>query len=470
MDLIEKSSCTNGMTVSAVWFRKNPLKFTHRNGRLEIQLGSTIKAGESIVASIEYAGHPAEGLVISTNKFGDRTFFGDNWPDKARNWLPTIDHPYDKATCEFIITAPSHYQAIANGLLVELTNLPNDRILTHWKEDIVIPTKVMAIGVARFAKTTSGVVDGIPVETWVYPQNKEAGFNDFKIAPKVLQYFITQVAPFPYKKLANVQSTTSFGGMENASNIFYFENAVNGQNEREGLIAHEIAHQWFGDSASELDWHHVWLSEGFATYFTNLYYEQNYGREILAERMKEQRQRVVSYYKQNPSPVVDTTITEIRKVLNTNTYQKASWVLHMLRKEVGDSAFFKGIKTYYYSYQNANALTDDFRRIMEKESGKDLQPFFQQWLWKGGHPNLSAQWTYDQSKKVVLISIRQNQPSLFRTPLEIGIFDDNGYMGKQAIMLSEKETVYAINAEKKPKQVILDPDTWLLFEGNIRPK
>lgn len=470
LDLIEKTNHSNGMVVSAVWYRKNPLKYAHRNGRLEIQLGSTTKSGEFITVSVDYTGHPAEGLVISANKFGDRTFFGDNWPDKARNWLPTIDHPYDKASCEFIITAPDHYQTIANGLLVEQTNLPNERILTHWKEDIAIPTKVMVIGVARFAKTTSGIVDGIPVETWVYPQNKEAGFYDFKIAPKVLQYFITQVAPFPYKKLANVQSTTSFGGMENASNIFYFEDAVNGQNEREGLIAHEIAHQWFGDSASELDWHHVWLSEGFATYFTNLYYDQTYGRDILTERMKEQRQKVISYYKQNPSPVVDTTITEIRKVLSTNTYQKASWVLHMLRKEVGDSAFFNGIKTYYQKYQNANALTDDFRRIMEKESGKDLNLFFQQWFWKGGHPNLSVQWTYDQSKKAVIINVRQNQTSLFVTPLGLGFVSDIGTMAKQTIMLTEKAAEYAIPAEKRPKEVILDPDTWLLYEGNIRPK
>ena len=267
-----------------------------------------------------------------------------------------------------------------------------------------------------------------------------------------------------------MQSTTSFGGMENASNIFYFEDAVNGKNEREGLIAHEIAHQWFGDSASELDWHHVWLSEGFATYFTNLYYEQTYGKDVLEKRMKEQRQKVISYYKENPSPIVDTTITEIRKVLSTNTYQKASWVLHMLRKDVGDSAFFKGIRTYYHTFKNGNALTDDFRRIMETESGKDLKPFFQQWIWKGGHPNLSASWTYDQSRKALVLTIRQNQARLFKTPLVIGFSSENGTMEKQTITLAEKESEFVIQAESRPKQVILDPDTWLLFEGNIQAK
>ncbi len=471
LDLIEKTNQRNGMSVSAVWLEQKPLNYTHKNGRLEIQLGRAIKPEKPIAIRIQYSGQPGEGLTIGVNKFGDRTFFGNNWPDKARNWLPTIDHPYDKASCEFIVIAPAHYQTIANGILLERTDLSKNRTLTHWKESAAIPTKVMVIGVARFAITTAGIVGGIPVETWVYPQNKEAGFGDFSIAPKVLEYFIAQVAPFPYQKLANVQSTTTFGGMENASNIFYFEDAVNGKNEREGLIAHEIAHQWFGDSASEMDWHHVWLSEGFATYFTNLYYEHTYGRASLVERMNEQRQKVISYYRQNPSPVVDTTITEIRQVLNTNTYQKASWVLHMLRKEVGDSAFFHGIRNYYRTYQHANALTGDFQRTMEQASQRDLNLFFKQWLWIGGHPILSGQWTYDQNRKKVTIKIKQIQSSLFETQLDIGLIAESGALEKHTIvMLKKKDSEFEFAFEKRLKSVKLDPDTWLLFEGDIQPK
>ncbi|MEQ9413808.1 MAG: M1 family aminopeptidase, partial [Cyclobacteriaceae bacterium] len=246
LDLVGKSQDGKGMTVSSVLQNKKPLKFSQQNDRLSITLNTPPQVGEEIAIAIKYSGTPTDGLVISTNKFGDRTFFGDNWPNRAHHWLPTIDHPYDKASCEFIIIAPSHYQAIANGILVEKTNLPNNKTLTHWKETVVLPTKVMVIGVAKFAVTTAGVINNIPVETWVYPQNKEAGFGDFKMATDVLNYFIEHVGPYPYQKLANVQSTTRFGGMENASNIFYFENSVTGKNEREGLIAHEIAHQWFG--------------------------------------------------------------------------------------------------------------------------------------------------------------------------------------------------------------------------------
>ncbi|MBX2941563.1 MAG: M1 family metallopeptidase [Cyclobacteriaceae bacterium] len=470
LDLIGKTPDGNGMVVSSVTQGKTPLQFSHKNNRLSITLQRSAQMGEEITLSINYKGIPSDGLVISTNKFGDRTFFGDNWPNRAHYWLPTIDHPYDKASCEFIVIAPSHYQAIANGILVEKTNLPNNRILTHWKEDMDIPTKVMVIGVARFAITTAGLIKNIPVETWVYPQNKEAGFIDYKIATTVLQYFIDHVGPYPYQKLANVQSTTRYGGMENASNIFYYENSVTGKNESEGLIAHEIAHQWFGDSASEMDWYHVWLSEGFATYFTNLYYEATYGKVELASRMADQRTEVVKYYIKNPAPVIDTTLMDINRVLNTNSYQKGSWVLHMLRKVVGDEIFWRGIREYYQTYQNSNALTSDFRHIMEKVSGKDLKSFFDQWLRRSGHPVLSATWHYNAKKKQIELTVGQKQKIKFITPLEIGIKAGDGSIEVQTLQLSGEETKFSLAVEKSPQELILDPYTWLLFEGEISRK
>lgn len=459
-----------GMTVTSVKNTENPIKFKHQNNRLAITLSTPPKVDEKVTITINYSGSPTDGLIIGTNKFGDRTFFGDNWPNRARYWLPTIDHPYDKASCEFTVIAPSHYQAIANGRLIEKTNLTNERILTHWKETIDIPTKVMVIGVARFATTLAGVVDNIPVETWVYPQNREAGFLDYKVATKILDYFITSIGPYSYPKLANVQSKTRFGGMENASNIFYYENSVTGKNEHEDLIAHEIAHQWFGDSASESDWYHVWLSEGFATYFTNLYCEHTYGAEKLQERMRTQRDEVVAYFKKNPAPVIDTTLLDMNKVLSTNSYQKGSWVLHMLRKEVGEEAFWHGIRAYYKEYQNKNATTSDFRAVMETASGKNLKVFFNQWLRTSGHPNLDASWSYDAKKKVVNVRIRQVQPNLFVTPLEVGVEMENGTRNIQTIQLKEMDTKFSFSAEKKPISLSLDPETWLLFEGKILSK
>lgn len=470
LNLVGKSSIGKGMTVNSVKHNEHILTFSHKDDLLKINLDTPPQLNEQVIIVINYSGIPSDGLIISKNKFGDRTFFGDNWPDRAHYWLPTIDHPYDKASCEFIILAPSHYESIANGILVEKTNLAHNRILTHWKEEVSIPTKVMVIGVARFAKTLSGVVDGVPIETWVYPQNKEDGFLDFSMAKEITQYFANQIGPFPYKKLANVQSTTRFGGMENASNIFYFENSVNGKQDHESLIAHEIAHQWFGDSVSELDWYHVWLSEGFATYFANLYHENTYGRLPFESLMKTQRVEVVKYFKQNSAPVIDTTLVDIKKVLNTNSYQKGSWVLHMLRNEVGDEAFWSGIKSFYSNYQNGNAMTSDFRAIMEKASGKDLRLFFDQWLRKSGHPVLSGSWSFDQRKSLVTMKIKQEQATLYDTPLDIGLKMADGSIVEETIQLRDKDATFSFSMKMRPIALILDPNTRLLFEGEILSK
>jgi aminopeptidase N len=162
----------------------------------------------------------------------------------------------------------------------------------------------MVIGAARFAVRQTGVVNGFEVTSWVYPQNREEGFDSYKYAPKILDFFHTHIGPYSYKKLANVQSKTRYGGMENASNIFYFENSVATGAEAAGnaskiepLVAHEIAHQWFGNSASETDWHHVWLSEGFATYLTHLYFEFTYGRDRMTKDLRDDRK--ISIRKRN---------------------------------------------------------------------------------------------------------------------------------------------------------------------------
>ncbi len=291
LDLYGVNPSGKGMKVNGITSNGKAVSFTHQNNKINLKLNTTPAAGEQISFIVNYSGAPEDGLIIGKNKFNERGFFGDNWPDRGHHWLPSIDHPSDKAPVEFVIIAPEHYQVVATGKLIEESNLTKHRKLTYWKERTEVAVKVMTIGVARFAIQLSGEPGGVPVTTWVYPQNREDGFYDFAVAPKS-----TGILPklrwsiLSYEKLAHVQSKTRWGGLENAGNIFYFENAVNGKADHEGLIAHETAHQWFGNSASENDWHHVWLSEGFATYFTNLYFEYTYGHDRLVTEAKAQAQ------------------------------------------------------------------------------------------------------------------------------------------------------------------------------------
>jgi aminopeptidase N len=464
LDLTNKKA-GKGMEVSAVNHNNTALKFSHTEDHLNITLPSTIPAGESITVSVMYAGVPTDGLIIDANKFGDRTFFGDNWPNRAHHWLPTVDHPSDKASVEFIVTAPDHYQVIGNGIQIEETNLDGGLRRTHWKETVLLPTKVMVIGVAPFAVQLAGEVQGIQISSWVFPDNRAEGFADYSQAVEVLEWFHKNIAPYPYRKLANVQSKTRYGGMENASNIFYFENSVNGKKEREDLIAHEIAHQWFGNSASEANWYHVWLSEGFATYSTHLYHEAKYGAGPLAERMRKDRQTVIRYADRKLAPIVDTTVTDINTVLNTNSYQKGSWVLHMLRHEIGDVAFWAGLRAYYQKFQGSNALTSDLQKVMEEASGKSLSTFFKQWVFQAGQPELKVSYRWDGGENIVEVNVQQLQNSPFSFPLDIQFLDENKkVIFEKTLSINKAQEDFDFPIKGFPKEIKLDPKAYLLYK------
>ena len=469
LDLINSGNDNKGMRIRQVMRNGSSLKFTHQNDRLKIFLNKDVASGTADSVVISYEGIPRDGLIISENKFGDRTFFADNWPTRGRNWIPVVDHPADKAQVQFAVIAPLHYEVVANGVRREESYLNERQKITRYQQSVPISTKVMVIGVARFAVQQSGVVNHVPVEAWVYPQNREAGFIDYALAVDVLDYFSRKIGPYPYGKLANVQSKTTFGGLENASAIFYSENSVTGKAAIQGLVSHEIAHQWFGNSATEKDWHHVWLSEGFATYFSLLYDEYKDGVAARQEKMKEDRRQAIAYNNKTSSPVVATHVTDPMQMLNANSYQKGGWVLHMLRNEVGDSSFWSGIQNYYAMYRDSIAETADFRRVMEKASGKNLSAFFQQWLHTPGHPVVQGNWKYNSKEKTIDVTIRQVQKGgLFDFPLEIAFFGNNGGESRiNSLVINKESQAFSLPVAFSPVSVTLDPNVNLLFEGEL---
>lgn len=468
-DLKKKDKNNKGMTLVKATDEITILKANHSGDSLQIVFDKTIVTAEEKEITIEYSGIPDDGLIISKNKFGKRCFFSDNWPNRAHHWIPCNDNPADKASVEFIVTAPSLYKVISNGVLQSEQKINNDRTITHWKEDIAIPTKVMVIGVADFAVETAGTVDGVPVSSWVFSQNKNDGFKDYSIAPEILSFFTKYIAPFPYKKLANVQSKTIFGGMENASAIFYAESTVNGRQDQERLIAHEIVHQWFGNTATEKSFAHLWLSEGFATYLTHIYIESKYGTDSLNAEMKTERNQILAFNKGYKHPVVDSTAPYM-ELLNTNSYQKGSWVLHMLRRQLGDSVFHKAIREYYERFAFSNANTKDLQKVFEEVSGEKLAVFFQQWLYEKVNPYLHIQWNWNEDAQQTTITITQLQQPVFQFPLEISLQTNTGKETVATIQVSTEKNVFAIPSPEKIIRLTPDPNTSLLFEYDIQYK
>lgn len=457
-----------GMQVVSVQLKGQPLSYTHQSDRLQISLPGNVR-DSGLVATIEiqYSGLPYTGLRIGNTQFGKRSFSSDNWPNKGRHWLPMVDHPSDKATVEFKVTAPSHYQVISNGLLQEVSVLNDSTKLTHWKQSVPVSPWLFVLGIQEYAVQYVDTFDGKSIETWVHPQNRAAGFYDFaEPTKKVLQFYTDYVGPYAYEKLANIQAPSVSGGMETSSAIFYTEKLVTGtRSERtQQVVIHEIAHQWFGNAVTESTWDDVWLSEGFATYFTLLFVEHDAGREAFVKGLKSAKQTIERYYASGKNfAIVADRSPEKEEVTSAITYQKGAWVLHMLRNTIGDVAFQQGIHSYYSKYFNANTTTANFIAEMEKASGKKLQPFFDQWLLRSGIPHITISWQYEASSKSLAITLAQESAeNLYTLPLEIEIQQSGtGSLVKQFTLTKQQET-FRIPLAKAPSALVADPATRLL--------
>jgi aminopeptidase N len=253
--------------------------------------------------------------------------------------------------------------------------------------------------------------------------------------------------------------------MENAACIFYDEASLKANLNSTHLIAHEVAHQWFGNSVTEADWQHLWLSEGFATYVTNLYIENFEGQKAFHEQLKKDRIRVTNLYNNGfHQALVDSLTPNIQERLNANAYQKGAWVLHMLRQEMGDSLFFKGLSQFYLQFQNGNARSEDFVRVMRSQSSKDLSVFFKQWLYQERHPVIKARLSEEDGQQ--FFELRQLQKEQFQFSLKVAFYYDNGEMSIQKFTINDTKHRFVLPQieGKKITKFQLDPNTELLFE------
>lgn len=479
LDLINKSSekKDKGMVVEGVSISNATVKYTHENDALIIYLPKSSVANETITFTIKYHGIPFDGLRIGATKFGDRSFFNENWPNRGRHWLPILDHPSDKATSEFIVTAPDHYKVVSNGLLLEESSLGNNTKFTHWKQSVPVSSWLFVLGVADFAVQYLDDFEGKSIQTWVYSKNREAGFYDFKEpTKKVLAFYTKYVGPYAYEKLANIQTPSVNGGMETSSAIFYGEDLVNGKGDERtrNIVIHEIAHQWFGNAVTESTWDDAWLSEGFATFFTLLFIENEYSEAEYKKGIIKAKKSVFDMTVKMPDFSIIAPRTAEKEAVTTGlTYQKGAWVLHMLRDKMGEQNFQKGIQSYYKKFYNANVTSNDFMVEMEKASGLDLKIFFKQWLYQPVNPKIDATWSYDAKSKKVNINLTQTQLTDFNfdLPIEIGYYTKDSKTPLLLKMnLNKKQLSQSFNVKGIPENIEVDPRNVLLSSNTITKK
>lgn len=452
-----------GMQVDSVWRmesfdRASGTPFRYDGHVIAVPVGSQAPTGISVL----YHGSPQDGFIIGTNAHGHRVAFADNWPRRARYWIPTIDEPRDKAVVVFSVKAPTTWRVVANG---------DEGDPAVWGESHPIPTYTMVVGAGEFTVSKHRPANGtIPIEVWTYPEDSAyADSVPFKRATEIVEVMQRLIGPFPYENLKHVESSTRFGGMENSTAIFYAEKPYVDRRMGEGVVRHESAHQWFGDAVTERDWPDLWLSEGFATYFDGVIGAALDGDSVLAQHMKKNAE---DYFASDVTdrPIVDSANAgEPMKLLNANSYPKGAWVLHMLRGLMGDSAFFRGLRTYYRTYRDSNATSDDFERVMEKEARAEYGWFFRQWLHQPGYPQLDVTWRYDTGARRVFVGITQRQKptwGLFRLPvLTVEFRSADGAVERRNIEVGARHVDWNVVLPFAPAAVRVDPDGKLLLQA-----
>jgi aminopeptidase N len=454
-----------------------PRAFAYDGSRLRIALPRRASDAPENV-SVFYHGTPLDGLIIRTDARGRRSAFGDNWPERARGWLPTVDSPADKAEVLWLVSAPRDWRVVANGRLARQGRSPDGRSWWAYEEHRPIPTYTMVIGAAPFAvsrrrPSVSGG-DTVPIEVWAYPEDSAwADSVPFRRVTEIVETLQQLVGPFPYEKLAHVESATRYGGMENSAAIFYAEQGYVARTMGEGVVRHETAHQWFGDAVTERDFHDLWLSEGFATYLDLVVGAALDGDSVLTRGMRDEAQHYMGT-REVDRPVIDSSVSRLTELLDANSYNKGAWVLHMLRGLLGDSAFWRGIREYYRTYRDSSVASADFQRVMERASGRALDWFFAEWLRQPGYPQLDVAWRAERSGRVTL-EVRQVQPAAWgryaipAVPVEFR--RDGHVVGRHTFDLRAQSApqFVRVTLDGSPDAVGVDPAGTLLMTARVRP-
>ena len=464
----------NALSVRSVEVDGRTVDATHENDKIDIPLGGT---RDSVRVRVVYAGVVKDGLIVRKDARGRWTWFGDNFPNRARQWLPTVDHPSDKATVSWNVIAPPERTVVANGDFVStkrLTVRGTSMRETRWREARPIPPYLMVIAAGPLERFDIREPDChygdqgqcVRQSVYVMPEHRKWLPGTFLSAGPIMSFFERLVGPFPYEKLAHLQSSTRFGGMENASNIFYDDKLIATHTIKDDLIAHEMAHQWFGDAVTEREWSDLWLSEGFATYFAALWTRFIRGDAAFLAEMDGIKKAILASAVVASRPVIDTAQRDYMQLLNVNSYQKGGYVLYMLNERLGDSAFFAGLRSYQNTYRHGTALSDDLRRELEKSSGQALGQYFQQWLRQPGVAEPAIGWAHDpETGTMSLLVLQDSVRGPYELSIPVAITDAAGVIRRIIVDIpAQPRASIRLPGQypQRPRALSFDPDRRLL--------
>ncbi len=470
------------MTINNVALGRKILKYNYDGKILTIEFDKSYSLNDTLTFSINYSTTPQKGLyfVIPDDAYPDRTpqIWSQSEMEDARYWYPCHDYPDDYSTSELVATVPDNWVVVSNGLLKRVdTNKITKTKTFDWVESKphVIYLNSIVAGVYSIVKDNYG---NIPISYYVSPAYKNVAKENFSATSDILKFYSTVTGyQYPWDKLSLAAVTDfTFGGMENVSAITLTDNTLHNKNDEPqasstGLVAHETAHQWFGDLMTCRSWDQAWLNEGFATYFTALYEEHLYGPDEYAYQMMNNHNAVIGADKRERRPTVYNRYNDPVDVFGVYIYSRGASVLHMLRGIVGKDLFFKAIKYYVNKYKFHNVDSHDFQNAVQEATGYNLYWFFDEWLYKGGHPVFDVSYKYDNSNHKLNMVVKQVQKvdditPVYKMPVDILIETKSGKINEK-IVVDSLENSYTFNVAEQPLMVNFDEGSYLLKEMNF---
>lgn len=466
-----------GLTIQSVTLNKAAAKFETSSDKLSIPLPSAAKAGDRFDVAIRYEGRPTKGIyfILPDKDYPDRPsqIWTQGESEDTHYYLPTYDYPNDRLTTETILTVPASWITVSNGKLMSVSDAGKGLKTWYWKESVPSSTYLLTVVAGEFEEVKD-IWRGIPVTYYAPKGRGDRLAINYARTPAMMELFSKKFGvDYPWEKYAQVMVDDFVaGGMENSSattntssSLVHPRLAPEYLIGEDGLISHELGHQWFGDLVTCKDWGDIWLNEGFATFLEAVWMEAHYGKDQADyERWEAGREWFASNNLWN-KPIVRHDFDDSSE-FDGNAYGKGGWVLYMLRHQISEDAFYRGVKHYLEVNRGKNVVTADLAKAIEEATHTNVDQFFSQWLYGAGGPKFDLSYSYDGEKRQVILTVKQTQKiegrvGLFRIPVEVEITTASGPKLYNVTVSKDKQT-FSLPADSAPLMVLFDKGGQLL--------
>lgn len=463
-------------TVSSVMLNGGKvLTFEAQEKHLEIDLGGEYGFEDTLDIKIEYISEPKLGLffILPDSVYPEKHLQAWTQGEDMDNhyWVPLHDYPNDRATFETILTVDKNLTAVSNGELVS-SKTKGSKKTFHWRENYPMVAYLISFAIGDYKKVKDNH-GKLPVNYWVYPEHsREDALRSFGKTPEMLELFDDIMGfPYPYEKYDQVLlEDFMFGGMENITLSHQTDKTMHTESARpdhssDGLVAHELAHQWYGDLLTTRNWANAWLNEGLTSFMTLVWTAHDKGFEGGEYARLQSLKSVIRANNYNSRPVVQYHYEKSWEVFDANIYAKGAIIMFMLKAHLGEEAFWRGLKHYTQKHAYENVETQDLKKAFEEATGQNLYWFFDQWLYTKGLPKLEVKTKYSRRNSTITMTVTQTQnieeTSLFLLPVTVVI--DDGSITRHSIFIEESKQTFTFPSSGKPNMVLFD-------EGNLIPK